>query len=112
MPAILHTNTSFSSGLSNHMPQPDPKQELHGSELQTILFNNFAIMLAAATLIVACLHFRHQRKQNGQEPGHDAENTDSFSSFAIGERDSQVERVLLDTTSPSMVTTHTEGCQE
>lgn len=40
-------------------PKPSPPDS---SDLQTLLFNIMSIVLAAATLLVACLHFAHQRR--------------------------------------------------
>jgi hypothetical protein len=67
MPVLSYTNESFGQWPANHVPQPRPQQDLEASKLQTLLFNVVTAMLAAATLVVAVLHFRHQRKQPTEE---------------------------------------------
>jgi len=42
--------------------QPPSASQASESTLQSLLFNILTVALAAATLVVACLHFMHQRK--------------------------------------------------
>ena len=59
MPAILHhsNHTMFRpmDGLTGSSNEP---------RMQTLLFNTVTVFLAAASLVVACIHFIHQRKKN------------------------------------------------
>jgi hypothetical protein len=60
MPAI---HLPAISNLSIEAPTSQVSQVQEESPLRTLLFNIMAIGLAAATLVVACLHFCHQRKE-------------------------------------------------
>jgi hypothetical protein len=57
------TNQTSSWPSSAHVDSAEPR-------IQALLFNIITIFLAAATLLIACLHLMHQRRGNGyQERG-------------------------------------------
>ncbi|KAF2680918.1 hypothetical protein K458DRAFT_489774 [Lentithecium fluviatile CBS 122367] len=45
---------------TNQIPQPQPQD----ARVEILLINILTVLLAAASVVVACLHFRHQKKSS------------------------------------------------